>query len=294
MEIPVKTLQSGFSLPVYGLGTWQMGGRYAPEASQDEPEVEAIAGALDRGIRHIDTAEMYANGHSEELVGRAIQGRDRSKLIITTKVLAGMAGGYDSVLRAAEASLKRLGTDYIDLYLLHRAPGHSTADVMKALDRLVEQGMVKNIGVSNFTAHRVEAAQKLTANKIVCNQVHYSLRVREAEAAGLIEHARANDYLITAWGPLEKGFLDQGGILQALADKYSKTPYQVALNWIMAQPNVVAIPKTASLDHLDENLGALGWEIEPDDLAELGRNFPGQLAVSDRVPLDYPAEIPVK
>jgi diketogulonate reductase-like aldo/keto reductase len=285
MDIPVKRLGSGFALPVYGLGTWHMG------EGDDAADMAAITGALSRGITHIDTAELYANGHSEELVGRAIRGRNRSRLIITTKVLSGLAGGYDSVLRAAEASLRRLGTDYIDLYLLHRAPGHSTAEVMKALDRLVEQDVVKNIGVSNFTVERFKAAQKLTANKLVCNQVHYSLRVREAEAAGLIKHAQDNDYFITAWGPLEKGFLQSGGLLRELADKYGKTPYQVALNWIISQDNVVTIPKTTNLEHLDENLGALGWELEAADHDRLSREFPGQQSVSDRVPLDYPAEL---
>lgn len=258
----------------------------------DDDDLKAISGALGRGITHIDTAEMYANGGAERLVGRAIRGRDRSKLIITTKVLSGMAGGYDGVMRAAEASLQRLGTDYIDLYLLHRSPMHSTADVMRALDRLVEQGMVKNIGVSNFTVNRFEAAQKLTANKLVCNQVHYSLQMREPEAKGLTKHAKQNDYLITAWGPLEKGLLEQGDMLQKLASKYGKTPYQAALNWIIAQPNVVTIPKTTSLEHLDENLGALDWEMSAEDMEQLSHDFPNQQTASHRVPLDYPAEFP--
>lgn len=293
MEIPVKKLKSGFSLPAYGLGTWQMGGRYDADISADEADIATIAGALERGITHIDTAEMYGDGHSEELIGRTIKGRKRSELIITTKVWAGMDDGYGGVLRAAEASLERLGTDYIDLYLLHRAPRHSTADIMKALDRLVEEGMVRNIGVSNFTANRWREAQKLTANKLVCSQVHYSVKVREAEANGITDYAQKEDCLVTAWGPLEKGLLEPGGMLEELGGKYGKTPYQVALNWLMAQPNVVAIPKTAHLKHLSENLGALGWELDSDDMERLSRGFPGQTMVSDRVPLDYPAEIPI-
>lgn len=292
MDIPVKRLKSGFALPVYGLGTWHMGGDAVPDTTNDEADLAAIAAALDKGITHIDTAEMYGGGHSEELVGRAIQGRDRARLTITTKVMSGLAGGYDSVLRAAEASLKRLNTDYIDLYLLHRAPGHSTADVMRALDRLVEEGLVKNIGVSNFTAARFEAAQKLTGNKLVCNQVHYSLRVREAEATGLVEQAQQNNYLITAWGPLEKGMLSPSGLLREVSQKYGKTPYQVALNWLIAHPNVVVISKTTNPEHLDDNLGALGWEMAAHDYERLSRDFPGQLMVSDRVALDYPAELP--
>jgi diketogulonate reductase-like aldo/keto reductase len=293
MDIPVKELKSGFRLPVYGLGTWHMGGDAVPDTSNDDADLAAIAGALDWGVTHIDTAEMYGNGHSEELVGRAIKGRDRAGLTITTKVFAGMAHGYDGVMRATEASLRRLGTDYVDLYLLHRAPRHSTADVVRALDRLVEEGLVRNVGVSNFTLNRWQEIQKLTANRFVCNQVHYSVKVREAEAAGLVKYAQEDDRLIIAWGPLEKGLLTPGGILEAIGRKYGKTPYQVALNWLLSQPGVVAIPKTSSMEHLDENLGALGWQMDKADLERLSRGFPGQQTVSGRVPLDYPAEIPV-
>ncbi len=293
MDIPIKTLKSGFSLPVYGLGTWHMGGGNTVDKSADEADVAAIAGALKRGITHIDTAEMYGAGHSEELVGEAIKGHDRAKLIITTKVYEGLSGGYDGVIRAAEASLRRLNSEYIDLYLLHRAPLHSTADVMRALDRLVSEGVVKNIGVSNFTVKRFEETQKLTANKLVCNQVHYSVQMREAEARGITDYAQRNDILITAWGPLEKGLLDQGDMLRELGRKYNKTAYQVALNWIIAQPNVVTIPKTTRLEHLDENMGALGWQLSKEDEELLSKHFPNRQTVSNRVPLDYPAEIPV-
>lgn len=292
MDIPVKELKSGFSLPVYGLGTWHLGGSYDADTYHDEAYGSAINGALERGVTHIDTAEMYGDGHCEEIIGRVIKGRDRRELIITSKVWAGMDGGYEGVLRSAEASLQRLGCDYLDLYLLHRAPRHSTADVMRAMDRLVEEGMVRFIGVSNFTVGRWQEAQKLTANELVCNQVHYSVRVREAEANGIMEYARENDAIITAWGPLEKGLLEPGGMLEEIARKYGKTPYQVALNWLIAQPNVVAIPKTAELKHLDENLGALGWEMDRADRERLSNDFPGQRTVSDRVPLDYPAELP--
>ena len=279
-------------MPVYGLGTWHMGGSYDTERSDDEADLKAIAGALERGITHIDTAELYGNGHCEELIGKVIKDHERSKLIITTKVWDGMEGGYDGVMRTAEASLRRLGTDYLDLYLLHRAPRHSTANIMRALDRLAEEGMVHNIGVSNFTVNRWKEAQKLTDNKLVCNQVNYSVRVREPEAVGLTRYAKENDLLVTAWGPLEKGLLEPGGMLEEMAGKYGKTPYQVALNWLIAQPNVVTIPKTTSLEHMDENLGALGWELKPEDLERLSRDFPGQKTVSGRVPLDYQAELP--
>lgn len=282
MDIPNKSLKDGFCLPAYGMGTWDMGGRMTPDYTNDETDIAAIKIALDRNVTHIDTAEMYGAGHAEELVGEAIKGRDRSKLIIASKVSRGMSEGYDGVLRAAEASLRRLGTDYIDLYMLHSYPISPLGGIMEAMDELVSQGLVKHIGVCNMTVSRFEEIQALTSNKLVCNQVHYNLQMREPEIKGLTQHAVEHDYFITAWGPLEKGLLDQGQMLQELAGKYKKTPYQVALNWVMAQPNTITIPKTSNIEHLGENLGALGWELEAQDLEMLNKEFPNQQNFSKR------------
>jgi diketogulonate reductase-like aldo/keto reductase len=292
MNVPVKTLKSGFALPVYGLGTWQMGGRLEPDYSNDAAEIAAIKAAIDYGITHIDTAELYGGTHTEELVGEAIKGYDRSKLFITTKV-AGPNQGYDNLIKACESSLKRLGTDYVDLYLLHRFPdpGIDIKDTMRAMDQLVSDGKVKNVGVCNMTINRLEETQKRTTNKIVCNQLHYSLQGREPEHKGVIKYCQDNDIFIVAWGPLQKGTLDNAPILKEMAQKYGKTPYQIALNWLICQQDVVTIPKTTQVQHLEENLGALGWEMFEEDVARLTKEFPHQQKVSDRVPLDYPGDI---
>src|SRR5579871_2815067 len=237
MHIPIKTLKNGFSLPVYGLGTWEMGGRMEPDHSKDEQEIAAIKAAIDHGITHIDTAEIYGAGHSEELVGEAIKGYDRSELLIATKV-AGPKETYDGILESCEGSLRRLQTDYIDLYLLHRAPepGVDIKGTMKALDRLVAEKTIRHIGVCNFTVNRLAETQKHTANQLVCNQVHYSLEMREIQSRGVLEYCQKNDIFVVAWGPLSKGALEHAPILHEMAEKYSKTPYQVALNWLIAQP----------------------------------------------------------
>ncbi len=292
MNLPTKTLKSGFSLPVYGLGTWQMGGRFERDESNDEAEVAAIKAAIEHGITHIDTAESYGAGHAEELVAEALKGYEREKLIIATKV-SGDHQGYSSVMKAIEASLKRLNMSYVDLYLLHRypEPGISIEETMKAMDELVEQGVVKNIGVCNMTANRVSEAQKFSKNKIVYNQLHYSLECREAVARGVLKYCQDNDIFISAWGPLSKGSLRNAPVLEEIAKKYGKTPYQVALNWLISQPSVITIPKTTQVEHLEENLGALGWELSAEDIAKLTKEFPNQMQVSDRVPLDYEADI---
>lgn len=291
MNIPVKTLKSGFSLPVYGLGTWEMGGRSTPDYSNDEKEISAIKAAIDHGITHIDTAESYGAGHSEELVGQAIKGYDRAKLIVATKV-SGNHQHYGDLMKSFEASLKRLDTGYVDLYLLHRYPDPGTPieETMKALDELMSQGVIKNIGVCNMTIPRFEEAQKHTNNRLVYNQLHYSLDTREVEKYGLVKYCQANDIFLSAWGPVSKGHLD-APILSEMAEKYGKTKYQVAINWLINQPNVITIPKTTSVEHLEENLGAIGWELSAEDMERLSREFPNQRQVSDRVPLDYPADI---
>ncbi len=275
---------------MYGLGLWQMGGRWEVDRSRDAEEIEAIQAAISAGITHIDTAESYANGHAEELLGQAIQGYDRRTLIIASKVSA-KNQGYDNLRRSFENSLKRIGTDYLDLYLLHRYPeaGISIAETMKALDELVDAGAIKHIGVCNLTPRRFEEAQKHTKHKLVCNQVHYNVQYREVEQKGVLEFCQNNDVLVVAWRPVQKGTLPDAPILRELAQKYDKTPTQIAINWLISQNNVVTISKTSNTVHLQENLGALGWNLTSEDAEQIRHEFPDQKFISDAVPLDYPA-----
>lgn len=293
MNIPTKKLQSGFELPVYGLGLWQMGGRWEADASKDADEVKAIRTALDAGITHIDTAESYGNGHAEEILKVALQGYDRSKLVIATKVSADNQT-YGGIHKSFQASLDRMGLEYVDLYLLHRfpEPGINIADTMRAMDELVERGSVKNIGVCNMTPDRFDEIQKHTKNKLVCNQVHYNVQYRETEDKGVLKHCQENDVMLVAWRPLQKGILPQSALLEELAKKYDKTPVQIAINWLISQDNVVTLSKTSNPDHLKENLGAFGWSMEARDVERVRNKFPDQQMVSDAVPLDYEADTP--
>ncbi|MEO5627759.1 MAG: aldo/keto reductase [Candidatus Saccharimonadales bacterium] len=294
MNIPTKKLASGFELPVYGLGLWQVGGRWEADASNDENEIKAIRAAFDLGITHIDTAEAYGNGHAEELLGKALEGYDRSKLFIATKV-SKENQRYDDVHKSFQASLKRIGTNYIDLYLLHRypLPGIPIAETMRALDELVEQGLVKNIGVCNMSPGRFAEAQKHTKNKLVCNQVHYNVVYREVEKKDVLQDAQDNDVMLVAWRPLQKGELSDNPLMIELAKKYNKTANQVAINWLISQKNVVTISKTSNIDHLKENLGALDWVMSNEDVERIRAEYPDQQDVSDAVPLDYEADVAV-
>ena len=292
MIIPTKKLKSGFELPIYGLGLWEMCGRWESDDSKDNTEITAITAALDMGITHFDTAESYGDGHAETLLGQAIKGRDRSKLIIATKVSAPHQT-YSGIRLSFEASLKRLETDYVDLYMLHRYPevGMPIEETMKALDELVDQGLIKNIGACNMSINRFKEAQKHTKNKLVCNQVHYNVQYREMEDKGVLQYCQDNDIMLVAWRPLQKGTLLQSEILNKLANKYNKTPAQIVINWLTSQNNVVTLSKTSNVEHLKENLGAIGWTLDDEDIELIRNEFPDQKNRSDAVPLNYDADI---
>lgn len=290
MNIPAKRLESGFEIPILALGTWTMGGgskkdlRYAKR----DADTCSIRMAIELGINRFDTAESYAEGCSEEILGEAIKGFERRKLFITSKV-ASWNLKYDDVLRSAEESLRRLGLDYLNLYLIHVPnPEVPLTQTVKALDRLKREGLIRDIGVSNFNAERLIETQRLSEYKIVLNQVHYNLIFREPEIKGVLKHCQDNDIFLEAYRPIQQGALSKSGIvmLDRMCKKYSKTQTQIALNWLISQENVVASVKTSSVEHLDDILGAIGWNIKDEDIKLLGRKFPIQLDMSNSIQLD--------
>lgn len=269
MNIEKKKLKNGFELPVFGFGTWQVGGRETRDPDNDDiADINAIKIAIELGITHIDTAEMYAEGHAEKLVGEAIRGFERSNLLIATKVWSSHLH-YDELINSARQSLKRLRTDYIDIYLIHYPnPSIDVRESMEAMDYLVEKGYIRNIGVCNFSVEEFKQAQRHTENKIVCNQVYYNLIHRGPVMDGSLEYARKNDVMIVAWRPIEKGLFSRAkiDILKKLGKKYGKTGSQIAINWLISQENVVTISKSRNIEHLKENLGALNWKMDKSDM----------------------------
>jgi diketogulonate reductase-like aldo/keto reductase len=278
----IKKLKNGFAMPMFGLGTWMMGGAMEADPSNDDKtDIIAIKNAIDAGIIHIDTAEIYANGHSEELVGKAIENYDRKKLFLVSKVARGRQK-KNQVLESCEESMKRMGVDYLDLYLLH-APSYDVPieQTMKAMDKLKADGKIKNIGVSNFTVKQFERAQKATKNKIVANQLHYNLKVREIEDKEILKYCQKNDVMVIAWRPLEMGrIIGSDNLLNEVSEKYGKTEAQIAINWLISQKNVVTLSKMRSKKHLVENLGALGWKMDKQDVEKLRKGFKDQVEVS--------------
>jgi len=287
MTIPRKSLMNGFSMPVFGLGTWRMGGDTAQDPDNDDAaDIESIERAVASGVTHIDTAEMYADGHAEELVAEAIGGTKREELFIVSKVKPEHLR-YDDLLRAADGSLSRLEMDYLDLYLIHHPnEGIPIEETMRAMTRLVDEGIVRAIGVSNFVPGRWAEAQKHTPHPLVLNQVHYSLKCREPESTGLVDYAKTNDRFVEAWRPVMwMSQTDDTKLLDQVCRKYGKTRSQIAINWLISQQNVTTLAKMGTAAHLEENLGAIGWEMEQEDVELLRRDFPQQIEVSDSVPL---------
>jgi len=248
-------------VPEIGLGTFKY-----------EGGVEALCAGIERGAYLIDTAESYG---TEEIVARAIE-NCRSRVFLATKVSPANFR-RQALLAAAERSLYRLRTDYIDLYQLHRpnyaVPIHET---MAAMEELIEQGKIRFIGVSNFSVAELKKAQcALSKNKIASNQVRYSLVERSIEPE-LLQYCQKNQITVMAYSPLAQGMgnirrRDPQCHLSRVAASRGKTEAQVALNWCIAKQGVIAIPKAASRDHIVENCAASDWRLSQEEIVALDK-----------------------
>lgn len=262
---------NGRTIPKIGFGTWSIGGGTSADHSKDRQSLMALRSALEMGYRHFDTAEMYASGHSEELLGQAVRESDisRAELFITTKVSASHLR-YDGVLHACENSLRNLGMDYLDLYLIHwPSRGIPLNETFKALNQLLREGRVRHIGVSNFDVRLLEQAQAESEAPVFTDQVPYSLADRSYVRNGVLEYCQGNDILLTAYSPIEEGRLRVSHTLQAIADAHSATPYQIALAWLIYQPRVITIPMSFNPEHISENFAAADIELSKDEIEQL-------------------------
>jgi diketogulonate reductase-like aldo/keto reductase len=260
-------LPSGAAMPVLGLGTWRMGESQRRRAQ----ELDAVRYGLDIGCPMIDTAEMYGEGGAEEIVGEAIAGRSPRPYIVS-KVYPHNATRSGTVA-ACERSLKRLGVERIDLYLLHWRGGARLEETFEAFHRLRDTGKIADFGVSNFDRGDMEEAARLDKGQTGSNQVLYCLSRRGPEF-DLLPWMRQRSIPLMAYSPLDQGGLLRQSALKKLADEVGCTPAQLALAWLLAQPGVVTIPKSASRERVKENLGALDVTLSPKILAELDRAFP--------------------
>jgi diketogulonate reductase-like aldo/keto reductase len=267
-KIPATKLPSGEDVPILGLGTWNMG----EHAARRKDEVAAIKLSLDLGMSLIDTAEMYANGGAEEVVGEAIAGR-REDAFVVSKVLPGNATRRGTIA-ACERSLKRLKIETLDLYLLHWRESVPLEETIAAFTSLVKAGKIRYWGVSNFDVSDMEDLMKVPDGRAAAaNQVLYNLNRRGVEY-DLIPWSLKRKIPIMAYSPLDQGRLLRSAALKEIAAKQHATVAQVALAWLSKKNGVISIPKAGNEQHVREDHGALELMLSGDDLAEIDRAFP--------------------
>jgi diketogulonate reductase-like aldo/keto reductase len=264
---------TGVEVPIIGQGTWMIDG----DPETESRAIQTLRLGLDLGMSHIDTAEMYGEGHVEELVGKAIAGR-RDEIFLVSKVLPSNAS-YDGTLKACERSLKRLKTDWLDLYLLHWRGSYPLSETMRAMEKLVAEGLVKYIGVSNFDVEDLmEAEQVLQTEHIACNQVLYNLRDRGIERR-LLPYCSKKRIAVVGYAPFGHGNFPspssrEGKLLIEIGRRHNRTPKQIALNYLTRHPSTFTIPKTTRSERVKENSGGVGWQLTEDEANEIDRAFP--------------------
>jgi diketogulonate reductase-like aldo/keto reductase len=263
-----RTLPTGQRVAALGQGTWHIG----DDTRTRQAEIAAIRRGIDLGLTLIDTAEMYGDGRSEELVGEAIAGR-RDEIFLVSKVYPHNASRR-SMQKSCDASLRRLRADAIDLYLLHWPGSVPLAETVEAFDSLQRAGKIRHWGVSNFDTEGMQELWRTPGGTAAqTNQVLYNLGERGIEW-DLLPWLREHRLPLMAYSPFDEGRLLRNPALVKFAHKHGMTPAQVALAWLLAQEGVIAIPKAGSVKRVEENAGALSHPLSAGQLEELDRLFP--------------------
>jgi diketogulonate reductase-like aldo/keto reductase len=261
-------LPSGNSMPAFGLGSWRMG----EHSDQFRREVDVIRTALDLGVSLIDTAEMYGEGGAEEVIGEAIQGR-RDEFFLVSKLYPHNAS-RNGVIEACERSLRRLNCETIDLYLLHWPGSVPIGQTFDAFHALQDSGKIVDFGVSNFNLGDLENIPEADQARLGCNQVFYNLAHREVEWE-VAAWCRQRSIPVMAYSPLDQASsLLRAPVLTEVAARHAASAAQIALAWLLHQPNTVVIPKSVRPQRIEENLAALDIELSSEDLDELDKAYP--------------------
>ncbi len=274
-------------VPIVGQGTWLIEGgssHLRDNNNNNQLAINTLRIGLELGMTHIDTAEMYGNGRAEQLVGEAIAAGKREDVFLASKVLPSNAS-YERTIRSCRQSLKRLKTDYLDLYLLHwPSSSYPISETMKAMEKLVSEGMVRYIGVSNFGVEELKEAEKALHNeRIACNQVLHHLGYRGMEKS-ILPYCAKQEIAVVGYSPFgHNGSLfssslqsnNKRRLLEGIAIRHGKTPRQVALNFLTSRhPNIFTIPKTSNPNHVRENSESVGWSLAEDEVASINKAFP--------------------
>ena len=269
----IVRLKNGAEVPALGLGTWYLG----DDAGRRAREIAALRTGIEKGMTLIDTAEMYGGGRSERLVGEAIKGIERGRLFIVSKVLPNNAGRR-GIFRSCEESLKRLGTDYLDLYLLHWRGSVPLAETVECMEKLERDGMIRGWGVSNFDTDDMEELRRVKGGDgCLVNQVLYHAASRGIEYS-LLPQMRERGVALMAYCPLAQGGSLRRGLFRSralndIAVRRGATVAQILLAWAIRGGNTVAIPRSSSPEHTAENAGADAIELTAEELAAIDREF---------------------
>jgi len=263
-------------IPALGQGTMGLGGFLLTNKDDDYDYIKATKLGIDYDLPFIDTAEAYGDGHAEELVGRAISNQ-RSRAFIATKVSPEHLA-YEDTIRACERSLRRLSTDYIDLYQIHWPnPVVPIEETMRAMTRLREEGKIRFMGVSNFSLQQIREVMEIFGEKgFISVQSEYNLFDRSIER-DILPFCEDNNLLTIAYSPLDQGYIAQDNsrieTLENIAQQYGKTRAQIVLNWLVSHPNVIAIPKAVKPEHIKQNATATDFEMDQSDIQIIDQTF---------------------
>ena len=261
-------LRNGTRVPALGLGTWKMG----EDVRQRAQEVRALQTGIDLGATLIDTAEMYGSGRAEEVVAAAIKGR-RDGIYVVSKVLPQNASRSGTV-KACEASLKRLKTDHIDLYLLHWRGSVPFAETMAGFDDLMQAGKIRGFGVSNLDVKEMQEWLAVSrGSKTIANQVMYSIDSRGIDY-DLVPWCLERRIAVMAYCPLAQGAIPRNAVIGKVAERHKATPAQIMLAWVLRHEHVIAIPKSSKPERVRENVAAADIMLSAEDLMDLDREFP--------------------
>jgi diketogulonate reductase-like aldo/keto reductase len=266
-----ETLFDGNTIDKIGYGTWKIGGGTSADPSRNEQSLAALASAIELGYRHFDTAEYYASGNSERLIGQAVRdsGIPRAEFFITTKVKPTNLG-YESTRNAFQRSLENLEMEYVDLYLIHWPRANMPlAETFRAFNELVSAGSLRYVGVSNFSVAQMKEAESYSDVPLLTNQAPYSVANRRYVHNGVLAYCQEKGILLTAYSPVEEGRLGSNQILEMIAKKHSATIYQIALAWLVQQPGVITIPMSFDPQHQQQNYEAAGMELTSTEMEQI-------------------------
>lgn len=261
-----------------GIGTWGMGGDRLSDGNPfadyryDEREIEAIRYSISKGQNHIDTAQLYGAGHTEEIVGEAIAGMDRSALFVATKIWRSHSL-RNAVPKAAEDSLRKMRIDTIDLLYVHGPwDAISMEDYIGGLCDAVDAGLAAAIGVSNFSLDQLKQAVSLSRRPITAVQLKYNILDHGLATPEMLAYCREQRITVVAYRPVERRLLadkTENDVVTRVARAHGRPPSQIAIGWLISQPGVVTIPKASARSHIDENLGALDLSLSDSQMREL-------------------------